>query len=222
VIEAPKVDIAQAPNPMAGTIPNLPGPPAPTPPPPPQPAQKPKLTFETPGVPTMKPPGLGRIEPPKSGIEEAMRNAARPGPGGIRVGDAGVDADVPGGIGQLPGQPDSAPRQASSLELLSDPMGVDFRPYLIRVLAAVRRNWFAVIPESAHYGRRGKVVLQFSISRTGTVPKLVIVMPSGTEAFDRAAVAGISASNPFPPLPDGFQGDQIRLQMGFSYNMPTR
>lgn len=222
VIEAPKVNVAQAPNPLPGTIANLPGPAAPVPPPPPQPEQKPKLAFETPGIQSSRPAGTSRIEAPKSGIEEAMKSAARPGPGGVRVGDAGADADVPGGVGQLPGHLEPSPRQASSLELLSDPMGVDFKPYLIRVLAAVRRNWFAVIPESARFGRRGRVVLQFSISRTGSVPKLVIAMPSGTESFDRAAVAGISASNPFPPLPDGFHGDQIRLQMAFSYNMPSR
>jgi outer membrane biosynthesis protein TonB len=48
----------------------------------------------------------------------------------------------------------------------------------------------------------------------------VIASPSGITAFDRAAVAGISASNPFPPLPAAYQGDQIRLQMAFSYNLP--
>ncbi len=107
----------------------------------------------------------------------------------------------------------------SSLELLSDPQGVDFRPYLKRILAIVRRNWFAVVPESAHYGRRGKTMIQFSISRDGRVPKLVISSPSGTEALDRAAVAGISASNPFPPLPPEFKGDVVKLQFAFSYNM---
>lgn len=107
----------------------------------------------------------------------------------------------------------------SSLELLSDPQGVDFRPYLKRILAIVRRNWFAVIPESARFGRRGRTLIQFSISKDGRVPKLVISSPSGAEALDRAAVAGISASNPFPPLPSEFKGDVIRLQFAFSYNM---
>ena len=55
----------------------------------------------------------------------------------------------------------------SSLELQSDPMGVDFKPYLIRVLSAVKRNWLAVVPESARLGRRGKVVIQFAISKDG-------------------------------------------------------
>jgi TonB family protein len=52
------------------------------------------------------------------------------------------------------------------------------------------------------------------------VPKLVIATTSGTEALDRAAVAGISASNPFPPLPDEFKGGQVRLQFTFRYNVP--
>lgn len=221
VIDAPKVNVAQAPPPVLGNVPVAAAPP-PVKAPQIQAEEKPKLAFETPGVPSTKPAGTGQIEVPKTGIEAAIRAASKPGPGGVTVGDAGVDSDMPGGIGQMPGQPGSTPRQASSLELMSDPMGVDFKPYLIRVLAAVRRNWFAVIPESARYGRRGKVVIQFAISRTGSVPKLVIVMPSGTEAFDRAAVAGVSASNPFPPLPTEFRGDQIRLQLAFSYNMPSR
>jgi TonB family protein len=97
-------------------------------------------------------------------------------------------------------------------------MGVDFKPYLIRILATVRRNWFAVMPESVHMGRRGKCILQFAIDRSGQVPKLVISMPSGADPLDRAAVAGISASVPFPPLPNEFKGTQIRLQFAFSYN----
>jgi TonB family protein len=108
----------------------------------------------------------------------------------------------------------------SSVELLSDPQGVDFWPYLVKILATVRRNWFAIIPESARYGhRQGRVAVQFAISRDGTVPKLVIAGPSGTEALDRASVAAISASNPFPPLPADFKGGQIRLQLLFKYNV---
>ena len=134
------------------------------------------------------------------------------------VGDIGNGM---GGIGEGMNLPPSPGKVGSNLELLSDPMGVDFRPYMIKVLAAVRRNWFAIMPESAKFGSRGKVALQFSIDREGSVPKLVIVTPSGIQALDRAAVAGVSASNPFPPLPNEFRGPQIRLQLTFSYNVPT-
>lgn len=220
VLEPTELPVAQAPPPAIG-IPDAMAPPLPKAPAQIQPEERPKLAFERPGVAGMRQPGTGRIETPKTGVDEAVRGAGRGGAaGGVSVGDVGVDFD--GGIGQMMGQPGSSGRQASSLELLSDPMGVDFKPYLIRVLAAVRRNWMAVVPESARMGRRGKVVLQFAISRNGAVPKLVIVTPSGTEALDRAAVAGVSASNPFPPLPNEFRGDQIRLQLAFFYNVPSR
>jgi TonB family protein len=113
--------------------------------------------------------------------------------------------------------------QGAALQLLSDPQGVDFRPYLSQILASVRRNWMNVMPESVlRLGRRGKTAIQFSISRTGGVIKLVIANSSGSDPLDRAAVAGISASNPFPPLPAEFKGDRIVLQFNFAYNMPRQ
>lgn len=190
----------------------------PLPPPPPQaqPVEKPKLAFEKPGAPSGAPQGAARLAPPSSSIDEIARGLARQRPGGgIIVGDI---EGSPGGIGGI-GAPQAPPRQGSTLELLSDPMGVDFRPYLLRILTTVRRNWQAVIPESVRYGQRGRVVIQFAIRKDGQVPKLVIAMSSGADALDRAAVAGISASNPFPPLPSEFKGDQIRVQFSFLYNM---
>ena len=216
--EPPQTKLAQAMPPTPGLNPNLPPPPAPAPQI--QPVEKPKLAFEIPGssTPSQAPPGAGRIVPPKASVDEAIRSVARGGGGGVTIGDVPDETFSP----PVPGRAPAPGRQASNIELLSDPMGVDFKPYLISVLAAVRKNWFAVIPESVHYGRRGKVSIQFSINRLGSVPKLVIVLPSGTEALDRAAIAGISASNPFPPLPAEYRGEQIRLQLAFYYNAASR
>jgi len=195
-------------------------------PPPPriEPQEKPKLAFEPIGSGgTSRQPGQGerRIPIPSSSVSEATQAVARSRQsGGLMVGDSG---DGVGGVGDGLNLPPSPGKTGSNLELLSDAQGVDFRPYLIRVLAAVRRNWFAVIPESARLGnQRGRVLVQFSIDRAGKVPKLVISVPSGSQPLDRAAVAGISASYPFPPLPAEFKGDQIRLQFTFSYNMNQR
>ena len=179
--------------------------------------EKPKLAFEVPGAPSGAPAGAAKLAAPSSSVQEAVRAAIRRGPsGGLIVGDLG---EGPGGAGEGFNLPPSPGKVGSSLELLSDPQGVDFRPYLIRILAAVRRNWLAVIPESARLGQRGRVQIQFAITPDGRVPKLVIALPSGTDALDRAAVAGISASNPFPPLPPEFRGNQIRLQFTFLYNI---
>jgi TonB family protein len=218
-IDPPKIEVPEAAPPqVTGTLPS------PLPPPPPpqtkeKEKEKPKLAFESVGsAPRTAPNPNSQIPLPKTSVQEAVRGAAQPGDGGVIVGDTGDDLSI------LPNlsQPDAPGRVGSNLQLLSDAQGVDFKPYLIQILAAVRRNWLAIYPQSARMGRRGRVLIQFIVDRKGGVPKLVIADPSGTEAFDRAAVAGISASDPFPPLPGDYKGDQIRLQLTFSYNMPQR
>jgi TonB family protein len=162
--------------------------------------------------------GTGAIRIPTNSVQEALRNLSQGGTTGAQsVGDIGVES---GGIGPGMNLPPSAGRPHSNLELKSDPMGVDFRPYMLQVLAAVRRNWFAVYPEAARLGQRGQVVLQFAIGKQGLVQKVVFNGESGAKALDQSAVAAISASNPLPPLPVEFKGDRIVLQMTFLYNMP--
>lgn len=172
----------------------------------PKPVEKPRIALENvgPSLPPVAPPDNPTIKLPGTPLDEIAR------------------AGRPGGAGGVVIAPDGASEATAlrQMQLLSDPLGVDFKPYLLQILARVRKNWLAVVPDSARMGRRGLVLVQFSIDRSGGVPKLVIASPSGTPAFDRAAVAGISASNPFPPLPAAYKGDQIRLQMAFSYNLP--
>lgn len=190
------------------------------PPPQIQEQEKPKLAFETPTAP---PPsgGVGRVIRPDTSVAGAIREMTHGGsPAGLTVGDDTSDTGV-GGIGSGLNLPPSAGRQASSLELLSDTKGVDFRPYLLMVLQAVRRNWLAVYPESARMGLRGKVEAEFAIAKDGSVPKLVIVQHS-IPALERAAVAGIDASHPFPPFPTEFKGDKVVLKLTFFYNIPKK
>jgi len=214
ITEPPKIETAASAPPqlpsMAGT-PNAP-------PPQIQAVEQPKLALETPGqsgAGTNK--GTAKLAPPKTSVAEIARSTLHPGggQGGVIVGDIDQPPELPEGV-HLPPSPGQV---GSSLELKSDPMGVDFRPYLAQILARVRRNWFAVIPESARMGNSGLVYLQFIIDREGQVPKLVIATPSGSQSLDRAAVASISASVPFPPLPNEFRGNQIRLQFAFKYNV---
>ena len=161
-----------------------------------------------------------KLPPVAHTLEEALHPPTPPAPAqpsaGVTIGDIDEFTTIPS-----QNQAPSTGPARSNLQLLSDPAGVDFKPYLVQVLAAVRTNWLSVIPESARVGgRKGRVLIQFIIDRRGGVPKLVIAEPSGTAAFDRAAVAGISASYPFPPLPKTFKGNEIRLQLAFTYNQP--
>jgi TonB family protein len=103
--------------------------------------------------------------------------------------------------------------------ILSDTKGYDFGPYMNQVINRVRYNWYSLIPEIARLGKKGRVVIIFTITQNGTIDNAHIVANSGTEPLDRAAFGSITASNPFAKLPSGFDGDRLVLQFTFLYNI---
>jgi len=140
-----------------------------------------------------------------SAIQQATQAAAaNRGGGGGQQGDFGLGTGAHG-------------RQLGNLEVLSDTQGVDFGPYLQRILQEVRENWYRAIPESAEM-KKGKLQIEFAITKEGKVADMRLTAGSGDVALDRAAWAGISASNPFPPLPTDFTGPYLALRFRFYYD----
>lgn len=147
---------------------------------------------------------------PSRGTDEILRQMAKQhAEGGGRQG--GFSPTVPN-----PGDPNF---NLPGPQILSDTMGVNFDPYLLRVYLSVQRNWYSVIPEIARLGRKGRVILQFRILKNGTVAELQLMDGSGTSSMDSAALSSIRLSNPFPPLPKEFPGQDILLRFGYYYNM---
>lgn len=107
--------------------------------------------------------------------------------------------------------------QQENVEILSDTKGLDFRPYLKVALREVRENWYRLITPCAAR-MKGKVAIEFAITKDGHVAALRLVTSSQTAALDRAAWGSITASNPFLPLPGEFTGQYLALRLRFSYN----
>ena len=141
-----------------------------------------------------------------SAIDQATRAAAqnRGGYGG-EGGDFGLSQGKAGGV-------------MGPMEILTDTMGVDFGPYLNRVLHDVRQNWYQLIPESASF-KRGWVTIDFFILKDGTVQGLKVVDSSGDVTLERPAYGSIKGSDPFQPLPREFAGPYLGLRFRFFYNL---
>jgi outer membrane biosynthesis protein TonB len=109
---------------------------------------------------------------------------------------------------------------AGNLEVLSDIKGVDFKPYLSKLIQQIRKNWYNLIPEEARPPQlaQGKTNIEFAVLPTGQVAGMKIVHQSGKVSMDRAAWGGITACNPFDPLPRQFKGDFLALRLHFYYN----
>ena len=153
---------------------------------------------------------------PSGSIRDAIRDSARMN-APVAIGGGGQTPNsggAPGGSSQAPN---------GTMEMLTPTEGVDFSNYLQRVYVTVKRNWFAVMPESVWLGDKGKVSLVFKIMKNGSVPPddPQRVFSSGKEALDRAAVSSIRSSNPFEPLPPAFSGPYIELRFTYYYNLPV-
>ena len=213
-------ELPSAPVPQPNAVQPMPQPSAPTPK---TEMPKPQLKLEAPDTPQ---PQKGLVLPKQTtrgAIEDSLRAATKNGNAGGRAG--AVVGPMPKSRG-TPGVPGSGAPGGGSFgngyEILTPTEGVDFSDYMNRLLASVRRNWYAVMPESAQLGDQGRVLLQFRIMRDGSVraedPNQLL--SSGKEPLDRAAISAIRSSNPFQPLPPAFSGPYIDLRIMFLYNLP--
>ncbi|QNI31380.1 TonB family protein [Alloacidobacterium dinghuense] len=213
------------------------GPPAPSPVPAPQMGQTPQPAPQQQAQSTPPPPqpmpqqrpsqplqndDQAKLEAPKpatrpdfstattagQAIQQAARNAMRPGQTG-GGGDMGANA------------PSQHPGDSGAVDILSDTMGVDFGPYIRRIIYDTERSWWPIIPESAQPPllKQGKVGIRFRILPDGSVKQMILEFPSGDVALDHAAWGGITGASPYPPLPKEFKGPFLELRFYFLYNI---
>jgi TonB family protein len=206
----PGMTAPAAPQPSpAAPAPQVQQAPQPTPPQPEQPQVQQNAKLQTPPTATPQPDFRTGGMSAGSAIEQAARAAAA-----SRGGYPGDGGQYGLGSGRRP------TAAMGPLEVLSDTMGVDFGPYLQRVLHDVKMNWYNLIPESARAPlmKKGKLTIEFAIMKDGTVRGMRLAAGSGDVALDRGAWGGISSSSPFPPLPSEFGGQYLGLRFTFFYN----
>jgi TonB family protein len=148
---------------------------------------------------------------PGSAIQQAVQaTAANRG----RYGGSGQAGDF-----GSPGR--SGAKALDQAEILTDTMGVDFGPYLTRIVQIVKLNWYNLMPPSVYPPilKQGKLSIEFVILKDGKATQMTVHTSSGDVALDRAAWASITASTPFPPLPKEFPGQLLGLRFYYFYNL---
>jgi TonB family protein len=110
------------------------------------------------------------------------------------------------------GRPDGSPAGVASLAL--EVSNFPFTWYLQQVQRKVTEKW--VQPKRAtEPGLR--VVVLFEIGRDGQVTSTKVEQSSGNSWYDQSALRAIVEANPFPPLPEGFPGQSLRVHFGFDF-----
>jgi TonB family protein len=101
-------------------------------------------------------------------------------------------------------------------ELLGGTQGIDFGPYVQGISKTIEANWYRQIPFTET--KTGEVTIEFAITTDGQLTNMRLVASSGDEFLDRAALGGLTQSNPFPPLPSQYTGAPLALRLHFHYN----
>jgi outer membrane biosynthesis protein TonB len=202
-----------APTPPVATqpLPSTPAPsvPAPSVAVPSAPAPRtPPVVAEAPTPQPSTRPNFGTQGSASDAIQQAIQEAAKNRNGG----GGGVSLNG-GGRGTQLGQ---------GVDILSDTKGVNFQPYLQRILRQIYEQWLPLIPEEARppLSKQGVTQIRFSIGPDGTVLAMHLDGSTHDDALNRAAWGSINGQQ-FPPLPKQFTGPLLELRIHYLVNKQT-
>ena len=109
------------------------------------------------------------------------------------------------------------------VEVLSDMQGVNFDPYIRRLIADIYRNWLPLIPEECRppLSKQGETLVRFTILPDGRIGAMHLDGSTHDDAINRAAWGSITSEGQFPPLPSQFHGPNLELRLHYYVNKPT-
>ena len=170
----------------------------------PQPAPQQQAAIDSPRPAPTQPNFSQPNQTAGDAIQQAARQAATPGQGG-NFG-AGIPVEHQG--------------LNTGVDVLSDTMGVDFNPYLRRILREIYTTWLPLIPEEARppLNKQGTTLIRFSILPNGEIGAMHLDGSSHDDALNRAAWGSITGVGQFPPLPPQFHGPNLELRIHYLVN----
>ena len=160
----------------------------------------------------------GFLPPPGSGVKPSSDTAALGASGPVPAAEAGIGAKIQGKPEPFVRIFDNEQQALRSPEGgLFDTKGYPLGEYANLIIERIKGKWF--IPSNLR-NSQGHTTIVFFIDKNGQFTDARIVMPSGNDSLDLAALNAVMSSNPFPPLPEGFPGDRVGAKFVFSYNEP--
>lgn len=93
----------------------------------------------------------------------------------------------------------------------------DIKPWSQRVINRVNNQW--IIPLALKVGVSGIVGVTTTITKNGDIAEAAIKQSSGLDTLDRAALAAVENSAPFPALPGDFPYETIEAYFVFEYGI---
>lgn len=86
--------------------------------------------------------------------------------------------------------------------------------YLLELQNKIEKNW-----QPPKIAKSLITRVYFNIGKDGKIQRVYIEKPTGNITFDSSAFNAVSESNPFSPLPDDFENDNLGVHFDFIYEI---
>jgi len=196
---------------------------------PPVKAERPKPSRKISPLPDLSPEAMHGEDsvsmPPASNAKSSG------GPGSSEKGDSQLQKDAP--LSEMPGDSPASmmPRlfDRDTIEKFAknasppDKKGLTFdigefkhRGYMRMLTQKIESIW-VYPPEAARLGISGDLYIDFVIKKDGKLGKIEVVRTSGFRDLDKAAVKALKDAEPFWPLPEDWEKDDLEIKGRFMY-----
>jgi colicin import membrane protein len=97
----------------------------------------------------------------------------------------------------------------------TDVMTIKHKIYYNLIWNRIRSMW--VLSDATIAGQKNlETIIAIRIAKNGQIEDIQFEKKSGNPAFDESALRAIQKSNPFSPLPPGFEGDKFDVGVRFT------
>jgi len=97
----------------------------------------------------------------------------------------------------------------------TDVMTIKHKIYYNLIWKRIRSVW--ALSDAALAGQKNlETIIAIRIARNGQIVDIQFEKKSGNPAFDESTLRAVHKSNPLPPLPPGFEGDQFDVGVRFT------
>ena len=176
----------------------------------PQPTQTAQLPSAPAPSTTPTRPNFGN---PNTSARDMVQQATRAphGGGGVTIGGGSGGPAGHSGLG-------------TGVDILSDTEGVDFNPYLQKIMREIYETWLPLIPEEARppLNKQGETQIRFIILPDGRIGGMTLEGSTHDDAINKSCWGSITGVGQFPPLPNQFHGPKLELRVHYLVNKEPR
>jgi outer membrane biosynthesis protein TonB len=168
---------------------------------------RPQQQAPLPAAPTPSPSAKPDFGNPNTSARDMVQQASRAPRGG-------------GGYESAPSGGSRGRNLNAGPEILSDTLGVNFDPYLAKIMREIKETWIPLIPEEAlpPLNKQGETQIRFIILPDGKIGGMVLEGSTHDDAINRSCWGSITGVGQFPPLPKEFHGPNLELRIHYFVN----